>query len=246
MKTLNLLAAGLAITVGASASAATILSISTVQGSLNSGSGVTDRFDPAAVTITNAPNTTAPTVADLTSPGADGNGIQNLGRFWNNPAGDYFSFDGEPGEGGHGSAPADFERSYFAFTVAADPGFTLDLDEITFRSAVFTANNRRGYELYAEVDGGTFDATDILLDVNDENAVRTGSFTPRAVDLTGAKFQGIESVTFRVYPLTDLAGRSVEIGDFVVTGDVVIPEPASLALVALGSLCLASRRRVQA
>ncbi|MEM1213179.1 MAG: PEP-CTERM sorting domain-containing protein [Planctomycetota bacterium] len=241
MNKLTLLAAGFAVAAGSSASAATLLSISTVQGSLNTGNGVTDRFDSAAVTITNAANTIAPSASDLITAGADGNGITSLERFWNNAGtGGWFSL----ADADTGTSVSNFNNGYLAFTLEADAGFFLDLDQLAFDSAVFTVDNRRGFEVYAEVNGGTFDSSsDLLVNINDENSLRT---SPRenTANLTGAGYQGISSIEIRVYSLTDLASRTIDVDSFLLTGDVIaIPEPSSLLLLALSSACMLSRRR---
>ena len=237
MKTFCTLTLVAGLGLASSATAAPLLSISTDQGSINTGTGVTDRYDAAAVTITSDPGVVALTAADLISDASDGTGITGLTRFWNNPAGGFFSLDSNSGSTTNIS---DFSTGYFAFTVEATPGQTLNLDDLAFNSATFTSNNRRGFEVYAEVDGGTFDSSDLLIDVNDENTARP-SVSPRLSDLSDAKYQGIESVEFRIYPLTDLVGRSIEFQDIVVSGTVV-PEPASLVLVGAGLLCLTRGR----
>ncbi|MEO0477508.1 MAG: PEP-CTERM sorting domain-containing protein [Planctomycetota bacterium] len=244
MNKLTLLTAGLTLATGASASAAVISSISTTTGTAGLGSGTTLNYDPAAVTINLAANVSGPTAADLASPGSDGNGITSLERFWNNAGtGGWFSL----ADSNTGTSVGNFNNGYLAFTIEADPGFFLDLDELTFDSAVFTTNNRRGFEVYAEVDGGTFDSSsDLLVDINDENSLRAN---PRnnVVDLTGAEYQGINSIEIRVYSLTDLASRTIDVDSFVLTGDVTaIPEPSSMVLLALSSACMLSRRRKDA
>ncbi|MEM6394071.1 MAG: PEP-CTERM sorting domain-containing protein [Planctomycetota bacterium] len=244
MNKLTLLATGLTLATGTSASAAVISSISTTTGASGLGSGVTLNYDPSAVTIDLAANVIGPTAADLASNGTDGNGIVSLDRFWNAIGdGGFFSIT----DGNSGTTVGNFATNgHFAFTIEAAPGFFLNLDEFTFDSATFTTNNRRGFEVYAKVDGGTFDSSDLLVDIDDESFLRAN---PRenVVDLSGAKYQGITSIEFRVYSLTDLSGRTVEFDDFLLTGDVLaIPEPSSLVLLALSSACMLSRRRKEA
>ncbi len=218
--------------------AAEIFFLSTTQGSLNNGTGVTERFDTATVIINEASGVSGPSAADLISDGADGDGIVGLNRLWNNSADGYFSIDNV---GGSATSVSNFDNAFLAITITADAGQTLNLTELSLDSAAFTSNNRRGYEIYAEVDGGTFDPGDLLIDVNDENASRANPANHSA-DLTGAKYQGISSITFKFFPLTDLSGRTVDFKNFTVEGEV-IPEPASLALLGLGGLMMLKRRR---
>ena len=236
-----------AVLTTTTASAATLFSLSTTQGSDNTGDdteGPLARYDSSAVTLSVDSSVGGPTLADITSDGSDGNGIgPGLQRFWNNAGnGGWFSMHA----GGQGNTVGDFDSGYFAFTITANPGELLNLDSVAFKSSVFTANDRRGYEFYGEVNGGSFDASDLIFDQNDENETRgTGDFTQQTEVLTGnAKYQGVESVTFRLYLLTDLAGRTVDFDDFEITGTTsVIPEPASLVLLGLGGLCVMGRRR---
>jgi hypothetical protein len=62
-------------------------------------------------------------------------------------------------------------------------------------------------------------------------------------DLSDAAYQGIASVTFRYYPITDQSGRTIEISSMVLNGEAVVPEPGVLALVGLGSVMVMRRRR---
>lgn len=142
-----------------------------------------------------------------------------------------------------GGTEIDFGTGYLEWTVEADPGFSLNLDSLDFNSAAGGTTGTRGFELYAAVDGAAFNqATDLLIDVDDENALRA-SPTPRSIDLSGVTYQGISSVTFRYYPLTDTSGRTVDFDAMVLNGGI-IPEPASLSLLGLGGLALLRRRRL--
>ncbi len=239
--------AGFAVAVSAHG---TLYELSTVRGSLNGttdppapADNLLDRYDPAAVTVVTAANMSGPDANEIATDGTDGSGIVELQRFWNG------EFPGStfPGwfhltRGGTGVEVLDFTRDYWAFTLTADPGFVLNLEDIEFQSARGGSSGRRGFELYAEVNGGTFDASDLIVDVDDEAGTRN---TPnlRSALLTDAKFQGVTSVEFRYYPLPDLTGRSIEFTNLVVDGAVVVPEPASLTLAAAGLGLVGLRRR---
>lgn len=176
--------------------------------------------------------------------GTDGDGFGSSGVGLN-------VFDTEGVGGGniyirHAPAAANttinFSTGYTEFTISANPGYTMDLTNLTWDSARGGTSNTRGFELYG-VAGGTPTIGDQLLDVNDETGSRSNPVN-RSANLTGAAFQGISSVTFRYYALTSSNGSSIDIANLELNGTVnPIPEPSALALFGLASLGLVTRRR---
>src|SRR2546423_1363305 len=79
-----------------------------------------------------------------------------------------------------------------------------------------------------------------VLVVSSEAGTRTAP-VGRSGDLSGAAFQGINSVTFRSYPLTPANGNTMDFSGMTLNGTVV-PEPGALACVALGGVGLLRRR----
>lgn len=181
------------------------------------------------ITVQIADGVTGPAAAELA------NGDHDLIRFHNDQW-DGFSLIGT------GSTTIDFAAGYLEFTVSADPGLTLNLTSLDFASARGGGQGTRGFEVYAAVNGAAFNqATDLLLDIDNEPGTRTTP-TDRSIDLTGAAFQGISSITFRYYALTNASTRSIDFAGMQLNGTVV-PEPASLAIVGLGGVLLMAGRR---
>ena len=137
-----------------------------------------------------------------------------------------------------------FDSGYWNLTIEAEPGWQLNLDSLAFRSARGGDAGTRGYQLFAQVDGAAFAFGDTPIDsIANESGTR-GNPRPVTVDLSDAMYQGIESMTFRYYPLTDNTGRSIEFDGWTITGSVV-PEPTAIAMLAAGlvGLLLFRRRR---
>lgn len=220
-----------AAAVSGSADAAVLYQFSTTQ----SAGG----YDPSLVTTTVAANVTAPNGGTELD-----DGVVGLDRF-DNAEWDGFTLGMQSGKTTIDNA-GDFSTRYFELTVSAEAGYTLDLDSLSFNSARGGSSGTRGFEIYTAVDGGAFTFGDTpILDVADETGTRSN---PRAVsiDLTGAEYQGISSITFRYYALTNSPGsfvRSIDFDGWTLEGDAVIPEPGSLALLGLGGICMLRRRR---
>lgn len=90
-------------------------------------------------------------------------------------------------------------NDYMTFTVSPNGGYGLDLDSLTFRTRANQANNSADrWALFSSVDGfasGDQIATGQTTDL----ATWTGASNNILIDLTGASYQGLESVTFRLY-----------------------------------------------
>jgi len=114
------------------------------------------------------------------------------------------------------------------FTLSADAGSLLDLDNLTFDSIIGNTGHQFSVDVIA--DGGA--ASTIQASTN-----ATSSFD---LDLSGL---GDVSSLQVVFNIDALGGNSNLQFDNVVVNGEVVPEPASSALLGLGGLALILRRR---
>jgi hypothetical protein len=197
-----------------------------------------DGYDPAAVTVVTGPNVSAPATGAAVQSGATG-----LVRFWNT---EWAGFSLSSNNGPAIDNATEFAGGYLTWTVAAQPGYQLNLSSLDLNSARGggdPATQTRGFRLYAEANGGTFDLADAtVLTVANETGTRAAPVA-RSADLSGAAFQGVNSITFRYYPLTPANGNTMDFSGMTLNGEAVVPEPASLGLVACGAALVLRRRR---
>ncbi|MFW6153963.1 MAG: PEP-CTERM sorting domain-containing protein [Planctomycetota bacterium] len=127
----------------------------------------------------------------------------------------------------------------FTFTVTPKPGAEMSLTELSFLAAGGgTSEPPRSVSVFHE-------GTKLL----HEN-VGTGSdntrpnMVPMTIDLSGySQFQTVSTpVTFVFGVSSDGSSKSIEYDNVVLSG-VAVPEPASMALVGLGAVLVARRRR---
>ena len=146
----------------------------------------------------------------------------------------------EPGPGSTTAALAVANNEFFTFTVTANPGLLLDLDNLTLDSGRGGDSAPRGWVVRSSVDGFAAD-----LDTQLVPTVRP-VFTAFSVNLGGPQFNNLSAVTFRVYTFVPFGGQSLEYDNVTLNGTVVVPEPLGLGLFGLGAVGLAGyawRRR---
>lgn len=121
---------------------------------------------------------------------------------------------------------------YFQFSLTADPGKTLDLTSVTFGLGRSGTGPRQwqwrssvdGYAAalttYTTVNGGLTQAGGVLT-----NPDTSSSWTGNVLDLSGAAFDGLAGVTFRLYGLNaeSPAGTGGLQGPLSFAGNVVTP-----------------------
>ena len=214
------------------ASAAPLYTFNTADATLNPDDG----YDPAAVTISADPGVSGPANGTVL-----GTGNSGLVRFFNT---EWPGFSVSSNNGAAIDNATEFATGYFTWTVAARPGQRLNLTSLDFNSARGggdPATQTRGFRLYAEAAGGTFDLADTpVLTVTNETGTRAAPLA-RSADLSGAAFQGVDSVTFRYYPLSPASGNTMDFSGMTLVGTVV-PEPSALFVGALCGLALLRRR----
>jgi hypothetical protein len=184
------------------------------------------------------------------------------GAFSFNDGGDEGSLSADIGTGtnafirsdatGSTEALALADDDYFFFTVTADVGQTLNLTSLVFDFGASTQTNGNfAYNLttYIQSSVGGLGSSDPSLASRSftRPGNSTGSLTTvTAIDLTGASFQGLNSITFEFSVGDDLNNTNsiARFDNFALEGSVAaIPEPSSTALLGLGGLALILRRR---
>ena len=131
---------------------------------------------------------------------------------------------------------------YFTFTVTADDGSELDLDSLTFDVARGGGATPRTYDVYTSVDNFATSLTGGPVVVGTQRP----TFTAASVDLSGAAYQDLDAITFRVRVYAPDPGQSVDFDNVNLNGDVsavAVPEPAGVGAAGAASLMLLRRRR---
>ena len=147
----------------------------------------------------------------------------------------------------------DTSPDYHELSITADPGHVLDLTSLVFDFGAFLGFGDGGFttNIVVQSDVGGFGNGNAVL--FDESQVATGSLanTGNTIDLSGASFQGLSSITFRFafYDDSANAGSTNRIDNVVLNGAVNLaavasaPEPGTLILAAFGVVGLTFGRR---
>jgi hypothetical protein len=131
----------------------------------------------------------------------------------------------------------DTPGGYLQFGVSADSGW-MDLQSLTFGVIRATASggSDRKYTVQISVNGGAYSpiATEVAV-----SAYRQNGVTEVTLDLTGAAYQNVSSVDFRILA----TGGALEYTGFAINGAHQVPEPMVGALLLLGVTSVGLRRR---
>ncbi|HSI34379.1 MAG: PEP-CTERM sorting domain-containing protein [Phycisphaerae bacterium] len=193
-----------------------------------------DGYVAGDVSIVADPNVAAPTDGTELAAGAVG-----LSRFWNS---EFAGFSLASANGPTIDNATEFGTGYFSWTVTATAGNVMDLTSLDFGSAV-GGSGTRGFKIYAEADGGTFDFDDTpVFEIAAETGTRTNPVA-RSADLSG--FQGVGSVTFRYYSITPGSGNTIDFSGMTLNGAVVpaVPEPGMVGAFGIAAVWMLRRRR---
>ncbi|MHA3772517.1 beta strand repeat-containing protein [Verrucomicrobiota bacterium sgz303538] len=177
-------------------------------------------FGPDAVPV---PGSTAPSILTPTTvaPGISASAISadagvtlDLSNSQGNPPPSAPWLRVSPVGGNTTPAAAVLANADFKFTLSAIPGFTLNLTSLTFDMMRGGAGTR-GYELRSSLDN--FGST---ISTAAATSQRGGdpAFTNFPTTLTGATYQNLSTITFKIYSYSGAAGASVEYDNITVIG----------------------------
>jgi hypothetical protein len=167
------------------------------------------------------------TAGDLTF-----NSVTGYPWFWTEPAGSG-ALQLNAGDSVRTPAEAIAASMYFSFTLSS--ATPMNLSNLTIDGGYGNFSSPAGYALQSSVDGyasiistGTFAAT-------------LPAFATDTADLSGAAFQGLTSITFRVLGYNAAYGW-VQF-DNITVNSAAVPEPSLLALAGMGIAGLMALRR---
>ncbi len=127
-----------------------------------------------------------------------------------------FGLDMYIAEGSRNLADAVSKGSYVQFTCTADAGKQINLASIAFRliSEPSGAANTYGYGLRSSVDSYANNIVSATAIPNDP------SYVDVSKDMSGAPYQGLSAITFRVYYYADNDDNEVILNSLVLSGTV--------------------------
>jgi hypothetical protein len=134
-------------------------------------------------------------------------------------------------------------NDYFEVTIGATEGNEISYSELTFDALVANvARSATEYAIVSSINGYT-----------EANVISSGSLTTTSagytVDLSGTEYQNVDTdTTFRIYVwgAGSTASSSLTSFDNIEFTGTVIPEPATIGMLGLGSVALlAFRRRIK-
>lgn len=136
---------------------------------------------------------------------------------------------------------------YFTFTVDAAPFFFLDLEDLTFRTALSNVELDRTWTLDYALNGSSFvlDFDSGLFDGPQTTADNSPVWTPFAVDLSGPQFDNVASLTLRFIQHGETNTTHAVFFDKIALGgeSLFVPEPSSLLLLSIGLAAVRRRAR---
>jgi len=140
------------------------------------------------------------------------------------------------------TASAFTTSSYVSFTLSADPTYSINFSNITFKLAASsdaTGNYTMNEAIRSSVDSYASDiqSTSITVPPNSNNSTIT--FNSYNASLAASQYQNVSSIEFRFYFWDDSAasGDIVRFDELTVIGTVV-PEPSTWALLGFGAALL--------
>lgn len=120
----------------------------------------------------------------------------------------------EPGSNSNSPAEAIQKDKYFQIQVTANAGSQMNLSTLEFDAARGGDAPPRGWAVLSNVDGYTN-----IVDTQEVKTTRN-TLTHFSIDLSGPQYQGLSTVTFRIYSYTPGGGRSVEYHNVTINGTV--------------------------
>jgi hypothetical protein len=136
------------------------------------------------------------------------------------------------------AAAAVASGNYASFTLTS--AAPMNLSSLALDGSYGQFSNPAGYALESSVDGFSSMLSSAAF------TTQKPTFATYSVDLSGAAFQGLSSISFRVFGYVKNSG-SEQFDNFTVFGITAVPEPSALALTGIGMAGLfglvASRRR---
>ncbi|HEY0009319.1 MAG TPA: PEP-CTERM sorting domain-containing protein [Tepidisphaeraceae bacterium] len=149
---------------------------------------------------------------------------------------------------GADAAAAAADTDFLSFTVTAAPGLTLDLETLSFNLGASNNTTVGGPDPFANTIYVTAAGSSVGTDSFSVGNTSGGPVldTTSTLDLSGAAFDGLTSITFR-FAFSDNADLSDvslnRLDNVVLNGTAAVPEPTAMALLGLGSLVALRRRR---